>query len=369
MLAIAFFVAWTLPTTIFQVWPSFVRDKTIPEWLAERRWPGMSAQVYTGLTAMFFLVLLALLVALIITSRRSQQQGETEPAHVGEYSGGWIHTIVDYQRRGLRKYVLVEKCEINPSPLVDGKRYFELTFHVRNYSMFYVSIPMAKYDPVKGTIRFKGDPISGDAKLTENQVTNLEPYGRNYFKVWQWVNNPDETKEIPATLEKVGNLFDFSETVIPIKADRFPDDSAAKLDLTRGMQNADLENKIVELKNANTQLSREIALRQEQANYISVLYVALGACYQAYNQSERKEMLSKESFGDLKKRISYALSCRPNEPRAMFDFYDELPPMLDSPDEQKEWLDSQCFMLRALLREQGQEVSGYVQNEGSTPTS
>jgi hypothetical protein len=280
----------------------------------------------------------------------------------------WLDAIVEYQRNGLPIYVLVEKCEINTSALSQGKRYLEFIFHVRNYSMFHVSIPMDEYDPVKGTIKFKGDPLSGEAKIVENRVTKLPPNRKNYFKVWQWVN-PDEAKDIPETLKIVGNLFDFSEAAVYVKADRFPGDEAAKLELTRGMQNAALENKIIELENVNAEVRREVTTWHEYVRYIEELNLALGACYQAYNQSERRESLSQEAFDNLKMRIAHALSCCPNEPKGMSNFYDELPPIPDSPSEQHEWINSQCFKLRALIKEQHQKVSFDDQNVGSTPNS
>jgi uncharacterized membrane protein len=363
ILAILFFVVWTLPIGIAQAWPAFVRNKTIPEWLAEKRWPGMTAQIYGWLTIVFFLALVILLVVLIIIARR--REASSKSAAKDLYSGKWLDTIVDYQRKGLRKYVLVEKCDINLSPLSQGKRYFEFTFHVTNYSMFNVSIPMAEYDVVKGSIHFNGDPISREAKLVENKVTGLQPYGRNYFKIWQWVSI-DEAKDIPATLEKVGNLFDFSKAIVYVRADKFLDEEAAKLDLTRGMQNADLENKIIELGNANAQLRREITSWQERATYIEELTLALGACYQAYNQAERGESLSKEAFDNLKMRISHALSHSPNEPKMLFNFYDELPPIPASINEQKGWIDSQCFKLRELIKEQRQEEGQLIAHKEAT---
>jgi uncharacterized membrane protein len=278
IIAIAAFVVWTLPIGIAQAWPAFVRDKTIPEWLEERRWPGMTAQLYGWLTIVFFLALLILLVVIIIISRRRetspqpstlpQAAPKTEIVVMGESERikelerendtlQWLYKIAKYQRNDLQKYVLVDKCEINLSPLTNGKSYFEFTFHVINYSIFYISIPMLEYDPVKGAIQFKGDPLSREAKLAENRVTALQPYGRNYFKVWQWVNQ-DEAKDIPATLEKVGNLFDFSKAIVYVRADKFPDDEVAKLDLTRGMQNAALENRIIQLEALQGQHAIEI---------------------------------------------------------------------------------------------------------------
>lgn len=420
VIAVVVFLVWTFPIGFAQAWPAFVKDKTIPEWLEERRWPGMTAQLYGWLTIVFFLTLVILLVAIIIVSRRRGTPAQTAPAaeqipaadveqqsrikqqeaeiarlqeagkeairEIEKFRNEaesnrlkadfnqqlldnlkWEHEFVEYQLKALRKYVVVEGCEINSSHLLAGKQYVEFTFHVRNYSMFYVSIPMSKYEVVKGAIKFKGDPVSGEAKLVENKVIGLQPYGRRYFKIWQWVNSK-EAEEIPATLETVGNRFDFSETIIHVIADKFPRIAAA-LDLTRGMQNADLENKIIELGNANAELIREIHTWRERISYVEELNRALGACYDAYSQMDRREFITRDALNNLKHRIAHALSHRPNEPKMLSDFYDELPPIPDAAGEQKEWVDSQCINLRALIEEEHQKLSVDDQNEGSTPNS
>jgi hypothetical protein len=273
----------------------------------------------------------------------------------------WLDEVVEYQRNVLWKYVLVERCEINSGLLTQGKRFVELTFHVVNYSMFKVSIPMRKDAVIEGSIYFKGDRLSGEAKLTENRVIRLEPHMSNYFKIHQWVNS-DEARDIPETLEKVGNFFGFSEAIVYIKADKFSDDKPASLDLTRAMQNAELENKIIELENANTRLNREIKLRQERAEVIEELQLALGACYQAYNQTERGERLTEEGISNLKMRVAYALSKLPHEPQLQFEIYDGLPSP-DSIEGQNKWVDSLCFKLRDVIKKQRQELSDEIQQE------
>jgi hypothetical protein len=326
-----------------------------------QRWQGIPYDLVgvliIGFVWLFILGLVFLATKLRSVGARPQKHEETERSDEGQYSGGWIDTIVDYQRRGLRKYVLVEKCEVSLAPLIAGKPYFELTFHVRNYSMFYVSIPMAKYDPVKGTIRFKGDPISGNAKLTDNQVTNLEPYGRNYFKVWQWVNNPDEAKEIPATLEKVGNLFDFSETVIPIKADRFPDDSEAKLDLTRGMQNAELENRVIQLEALHGQRALESAEWQKYTDIIYRLNLVYGMALQVdYTIGfPGHTPLPKEILDYLKAHIDSAIhQCLGASVRD--SYFEHVQPVPDGDEGQESWIRSHCSMLDALIQQQHRQL-------------
>lgn len=266
-------------------------------------------------------------------------------------SDAHLQEIVEYQRKGLRRYVLVEKCEINSSPLSEGKLYLWLTFHVINYSMFYVTVPTQVGAVIAGSICFKGEPLSGTVKLDENRVVDLPPHSRNYVKVRQWVNR-DEARNILETLKTSGNLFDFSEMIIPVKGgDKFPNVEEAKLDLTRGMQNADLENKIIELSNANARLRQEIVTVQKHRDVIKELTLALGACYMAYNQTEREELLTKGAFENLVWRIRDALSYHFEDDKTVQDYLDSLPLFSDSVNEQKKWIDAQCFKLREFINE------------------
>lgn len=279
-----------------------------------------------------------------------------------------LQEIIEYQRKGLRKYVLVEKCEINSSPLSTGKLYVEFTFHVVNYSMFYVSIPMAEGEAIKGSIHFKGDMLSGPVKLVENNVKNSPPYARDYFKVRQWVSAHEAT-DISETLKTSGNLFDFSNAIVPIRGgDKFTNVEEAQLDLTRGMQNTDLGNKIVELGNENIWLRRSISLWQDCLGKIEELTRTLGMFYLAYNQLEQGEILSQETANNLKGRCAQSLHRCFHNNKITDDYTDNLPAMPDSIDEQKTWVDSQCSRLRTLIEEQYQRLSEYIQKVDSIPS-
>lgn len=70
LLSVAVFLVWSLPQGIATVWPALVRDKTIPEWIAERRWPGMTPHVYGWLTIAFFLTLVVALLVIAIGTRK-----------------------------------------------------------------------------------------------------------------------------------------------------------------------------------------------------------------------------------------------------------------------------------------------------------
>jgi hypothetical protein len=51
------FVVWELPEWLGNVWPAFVKDKTVPEWVAEHHWPGMTGAMHDGLAISMFIVL------------------------------------------------------------------------------------------------------------------------------------------------------------------------------------------------------------------------------------------------------------------------------------------------------------------------
>ena len=71
IVAVAVFVLWTLPVHVATLWPVFVKDKTIPEWLAERRWPGISPGLYTSV-AIVTLVVAGLIIALALIAFRTR---------------------------------------------------------------------------------------------------------------------------------------------------------------------------------------------------------------------------------------------------------------------------------------------------------
>lgn len=306
-----------------------------------------------------------------IEAARQQKEATTQSiradsnhSRLEEYK--WLHEIAEGERRQIEKHVVVETCAMNPLYLWEDLPYVVFDFTVYNGSVYSISVQ----DLVDGFIRFKGQHLDAKARMLDNQVKNCPRGGRNTFRIRQRVLK-DEAALISDTLKSSGNLFDFSELIVTVSGgDAFPNLEPARLDLTRGMQNADLDNKIIELENANAELRREITSWQESANYIDELNVALGACYHAYNQSERGGALSQDLFETLKMRISRALALRPNEPKDMGQFYDELPEILpDSINKQKEWIDSQCSRLRALIREQHQNVSVADQNNAQPHTT
>jgi len=151
--------------------------------------------------------------------------------------------------------------------------------------------------------------------------------------------------------------------------DKHQDVEMKELDLTRGMQNAGVENKIIELDNENNWLKRGIALWQVRADNLEELIRTLGMFYLAYNILEQNEMLTKDTANNLKGRFAQALQHCFHDNKIEYAYCDNLPPFPDSIDEQKSWINSQCSRLRYLIDEQRQGLSDYVQNVGSIPSS
>jgi preprotein translocase subunit SecG len=180
-IAIVAFVIWTLPIGLAQAWPAFVRDKTIPEWLAERRWPGMTPQLYGWLTILFFIVLIVLV--LIRTRRKevsTQADASIQKAPLDEdqtkrieelegknrglenrwkehlFSNSWLLNKAGEQAQGIRSHVEVEKVyfcyQELETPML--KSVFGIDF--RNQSVFDVSIE----NKVGGCIEVNGMPLA-----------------------------------------------------------------------------------------------------------------------------------------------------------------------------------------------------------------
>jgi hypothetical protein len=256
----------------------------------------------------------------------------------------------------------VENCAIDSSHFEKGELYVDFTFPVLNLSMYTVSIPMAKGAVIENSILFKGKMLSREAKLFENHVKHNNPTETGYFIIRQWVNS-DEAKDITQTLEKSGNLFDFSEAMVYVSIDEFPAAKSAKLDLTRGMQNAALENNLVERRNDNAWLRSGLTLWRERAGNIEELTRTLGIFYLASFQLDYGEMLSQATGNTLKGRFMIALSDCFHDHKLEDEYSDNLPPLPDSIPEQKNWINAQCSKLRSLITAQKEGLSDYVQKD------
>lgn len=270
-----------------------------------------------------------------------------------------LHDIAEYGIKRLQKFVLVESCTVESSELTEG--YIDFIFSILNLSLYSVSIPVLTGTIIEGSILFKGKMLSGGAKLVENSARNISPTGQGSFKIRQWVNQK-EANDISETLKKSGNLFDFSNTVVNIRNDDFPEAQAVRLDLTRVMLRAGLENKIVELENENSWLSKGLDLWWERTDKVIELTRTLGMFYLAYNQSEQGELLTQETGKNLRGRFARALHHCFHDDKIVDDYLDNSAKFPDSVYEQRTWIDSQCSKLRALIDEQSEEVKEFINN-------
>jgi hypothetical protein len=270
----------------------------------------------------------------------------------GESSDTHLYKIADYQRKTLRRYALVEKCEIDSAPLSQGKRYVEFAFSVMNYSMYYVSIPMSKDVVLEGSILFKGDKLSGGAKLVMNEVKDCPPQSSRSFKIRQWVSS-DEAADILETLKTSGNLFDFTEAEVYVSGgDKHPDVEVDRLDLTRGMLNADLKNKVIQLEAAQSQYEDRISRWKTLAD---VMY-QLGLLYGMAQQAEHiinffHGSLTQEQMKYLDSHINSGIhQCLGAAARD--SYYERVPPIPDGAEGQGYWIRSHCSMLEALIKQE-----------------
>jgi hypothetical protein len=75
VVAFVVFLVWTLPQWLATLWPALVRDKTIPEWMAEQRWSIVTPTVYGALTILFLFVLGALVFVAIRGNKTTTRGG------------------------------------------------------------------------------------------------------------------------------------------------------------------------------------------------------------------------------------------------------------------------------------------------------
>lgn len=266
-----------------------------------------------------------------------------------------LREAIEYQRKDLRKYVLVESLEINSSQLSEGKLYVDFTFHTCNYSIFYVSIPLDAGDPIKGYILFKGKMLSGAVKMFDNRMKNSPPYYKDYFTIRQWVS-PEEAKDISETLKTSGNLFDFSDAIIPIKGgDKSPEAEEAQLDLTRAMMNAETENKIVQLETALSQHKDEISRWKTHADRLYGLGLLYGMAQEADDIIDLfKGSLTEEQVKHLDAQINSGLdNCLGAAARD--SYYLNAPPIPKDVEGQRFWIRDHCSRLLMLIQQERQK--------------
>jgi hypothetical protein len=79
VIGVGIFLLWRLPEWFGQVWPLFT-NKTVPEWLAERRWPGMSTRLYRWFNIITTCVMFVLLGVIIYQQQSENLEGEPTTA-------------------------------------------------------------------------------------------------------------------------------------------------------------------------------------------------------------------------------------------------------------------------------------------------
>jgi hypothetical protein len=333
----------------FFVWlPEKMKELNLSQYSFSPTW----VTTPVGLLALFFILFL------VLTGRRKAKSDESKAKDTSAFDTQ-LREFAEYQRTGLRKYVLVEKCSVNSSPLSEGKLYVEFTFSVANYSMFYISIPTPLNGVLEGSIRFKGDLLSGAAKLIENRVIGLPPYSTNYFTVRQWVS-PHEAKDILETLKKSGNLFNFSEFIVNIGgADERQRVETGRLDLTRGMQNTELENKIIQLevelkeeKAAQERLKSEYENQKSEERrrkaILNALQYPLGAARLIEELYDEKELVPEKALKYLAILASSSVEFGFSDSATLDFFHDALRNIPHTPEEQRQWFRALQDRLKAL---------------------
>jgi hypothetical protein len=74
------FLVFTVPIGIFTAWPTFVKDKTIPQWLAERGWPEPFILFVLWVICSFGLALIVVILLSITSQTKSQDASQTVAA-------------------------------------------------------------------------------------------------------------------------------------------------------------------------------------------------------------------------------------------------------------------------------------------------
>jgi hypothetical protein len=96
LFAIWGFVLWILPVGISQSWPAFVKNKTIPEWLAENGWPSMWI-VIVWLTVASLLTLVIVLTLIVLSRRDSAEKRVRMQLALSKEKGQALYDGIDCQ--------------------------------------------------------------------------------------------------------------------------------------------------------------------------------------------------------------------------------------------------------------------------------
>jgi hypothetical protein len=87
------FLVWGFPIGFLQAWPALVRDRTLPEWLAERGLPRLSVLLAVYLTAAFLSTTIVVLIALTkkFQLQSARLKASNPPEHLNPVRRFGIH--------------------------------------------------------------------------------------------------------------------------------------------------------------------------------------------------------------------------------------------------------------------------------------
>jgi hypothetical protein len=72
IISVCIFLFWHLPEWLGNVWPLF-SDTPLPQWIAERRWPGMSPELFSWISMGLGIGILILLGIILVTTHQQNQ--------------------------------------------------------------------------------------------------------------------------------------------------------------------------------------------------------------------------------------------------------------------------------------------------------
>jgi hypothetical protein len=265
-----------------------------------------------------------------------------------------LNSLAKFEKQHLGKFVLVENCIIDISPLASDKDYIDVNFSIHNLSMYSVSIPAPDGTVIENPIYFNGELLSRGAKLFNNEVRNISPTKKGSFTIRQWVDSEHATK-IVETLKKSGNLFNFSEAVVRVSIDG-DTDNGAKLDLTRGMQNAALEKNIKELESLIPLHQLEISEWRRHVVMIAALNRVLGMAEELIAIYGTPNGIPPERIEEWRQRLDAALRrCYGAEGTAKFYNFPYDGKAIEGPKEsypQERWFPDYVTRLQNFMAEQ-----------------
>jgi hypothetical protein len=352
VVAVVAFLVWSLPIGIAQAWPAFVRDKTIPEWLAERRWPGMTAQVYFGLTIGFFLTLVVLLVVLIITSRRKESaapfEGVTpseseelkrlradleraeESARSHNYRAnakegelkdlknefGWLFEFANWDKTNISRYVIVKDPSVSYEGLSADYPYIAIKFFIVNTSVYRIRIDE---DAISGSIYRKDEKFSRKPTIDE-PIVNVSRFEEGRVLTIKQHLDPEEHDIILNTLLDIELKFD--ELKVMVKAGdeslkimpqrlRLPSSIPIKETQPPNLRVAELKDRIKELEQTISQLRDQLnaANLQRRQQYLDEWRRMVVEVTRKFRSGDRPHF---ESFTEILERQPGYVSLKPH---------------------------------------------------------